>query len=109
MASLVNAVLYEEMEEGLDLRSRLRGGGFKPPRGALAKDCRLERRGKRRGKTTSGVGRKDERWAGRKRPSAVRSVENIVDDIKTGVYRLSRDESGGYPFTAQVVSGVQAA
>jgi len=70
---------------------------------------RLERRGKRRGKTTSGVGRKDERWAGRKRPSAVRSVENILDDIKTGVYRLSRDESGGHPSTAQVVSGVQAA
>jgi hypothetical protein len=59
--------------------------------------------------TVSGVGRKDERWAGRKRPSAVRSVENILDDIKTGVYRLFRDESGGYPFTAQVVSGVQAA
>jgi hypothetical protein len=58
VASLVNAVLYEEMEEeGLDLRSRLRGGVFKPPRGALAKECRLERRGKRRGKTASGVGR----------------------------------------------------
>jgi len=38
VASLVNAMLYEEMEEGLDLRSRLRGGGFKPPRGALAED-----------------------------------------------------------------------
>jgi len=43
------------------------------------------------------------------KPSVVRSVENIIDGIKTGVYRLSRDESGGYPFTAQAVSGVQAA
>ena len=49
MASSVNAVLYEEMEEILDLRSRLAGGGFKPPTGALAEDRGLERCGKRRG------------------------------------------------------------
>src|SRR5206468_1782050 len=45
----------------LALRSRLAGEGFKPPRGALAEDRRLERRGKRRGKTASGVDREDER------------------------------------------------
>jgi hypothetical protein len=33
----------------LDLRSRLTGGGFKPPAGALAKDRGLERCRKRRG------------------------------------------------------------
>ncbi len=52
-------------------------------------------------------------WAGKMsdglKPSVVRSVENIIGGIKTGVYRLFRDESGSYPFTAQAVSGVQAA
>ncbi len=38
--------------------------------------------------------------------SAVRSVEMNTGDIKTGVLSPSRDELGGYPFTAQVVSGV---
>lgn len=33
----------------LVLRCRPAGGGIKPPRGALANDCRAERRGKRRG------------------------------------------------------------
>jgi hypothetical protein len=28
------------------------------------------------------------------------------DEIETEVAKLSRDESGGYPFTAQVVSGI---
>ncbi len=32
-----------------------------------------------------------------------------IDDIKTGVQLLSRDESGGYLFTAQVVSGIKVA
>src|SRR3954453_12383217 len=45
----------------LALRSRLAEEGFKPPRGALAEDRRLERRGKRRGRTTSGMDREDER------------------------------------------------
>ena len=44
------------------LRCRPAGGGIKPPRGALAKDCRAERRGKRRDLIASGVDRKDERW-----------------------------------------------
>jgi hypothetical protein len=43
------------------LRCRPAGGGIKPPRGALANDCRAERRGKRRGKTASGMDREDER------------------------------------------------
>src|SRR6266540_6538465 len=34
---------------GLVLRCRPAGGGIKPPRGALAEDCRAKRRGKRRG------------------------------------------------------------
>jgi hypothetical protein len=61
LAGPVTAVLYEEMEEHLDLRSRLAEGDFKPPRGALAEDRRLERRGKRRDLIASGAGREDER------------------------------------------------
>jgi hypothetical protein len=56
------------MEEFLDLWSRLAGGGFKPPAGALAEDRGLERRRKRRDEIASGAGREDERWA--ERPSA---------------------------------------
>jgi hypothetical protein len=53
----------------------------------------------------SGVGREDERWAGNG-PLPSEASKSPIDDIKTGVSFLSRDESGGYPFTAQVVSGV---
>ena len=49
MVGLRAVVLYEEMEERLDLRCRPAGGDTKPPRGALANDCRAERRGKRHG------------------------------------------------------------
>jgi hypothetical protein len=69
LAGSVTAVLYEEMEEHLDLRSRLAEGDFKPPRGALAEDRRLERRGKRRDLIASGAGREDERWAQSPLPS----------------------------------------
>ena len=31
-----------------------------------------------------------------------------ICDIKAGAYALSRDESGGCPFTGQVVSGMEA-
>jgi hypothetical protein len=34
---------------------------------------------------------------------------NSLDGIKTGAIEWVRDESGGYPFTGQAVSGVQAA
>jgi len=46
---------------------------------------------------------------GRSVASAVRSVENVLDDIKTRASVVSWDQSGGYPLTAQMVSGVQAA
>lgn len=51
------------MEEILGLWSRLAGGGFKPPTGALAEDRGLERCGKGAAVTVSGVDREDERWA----------------------------------------------
>ena len=51
------------MEDDLDLRGRLAGGGSKPPTGALAEDRGPERCGKRRDTNASGVDRKDERWA----------------------------------------------
>src|SRR4051794_16579128 len=47
----------------LALQSRSAGRGSKPPRAALAEDRCGERRGKRRGRTTSGEVREDERWA----------------------------------------------
>ena len=39
---------------------------------------------------------------------AVRSVETNKDDIKTEAFQRSRDESGGSPFTGQMVSGIEA-
>ena len=42
-------MLNEEMEGVWSSGVALRGGGIKPPRGALVSDCRAERRGKRRG------------------------------------------------------------
>ena len=60
MAVSSTAVLYGRWRL-LALRSQLAEAGFKPPRGALAEDRRLERRGKRRGVTASGVDREDER------------------------------------------------
>ncbi len=46
---------------------------------------------------------------GRSLASAVRSVEIVLDGIKTRASVVSWDQSGRYPLTAQVVSGVQAA
>jgi hypothetical protein len=54
--------------------------------------------------SASGVVRED----GWKYLSLTRRNPFLVD-IETGTGSASRDESGGYPFTAQVVSGVQAA
>ena len=89
------------------LQGRPAEAGSKPPRGALAEDRGLERRGKRRGIGSCQV------WTGKmcdgRESSVVRSVENRSVDIKTEVGALSRDESGGYPLTAQVVSGIEAA
>ena len=36
-------------------------------------------------------------------------VSKLRDDIKTGVSMRSRDESGGSPFTGQMVSGMEVA
>jgi hypothetical protein len=41
--------------------------------------------------------------------SAVDVSKPILEDIKTGAGSTLREESGGYPLTAQVVSGIQAA
>jgi len=46
---------------------------------------------------------------GRSVASAARSVENMLGDIKTRASVVSWDQSEGYPLTAQMVSGVQAA
>ena len=54
----------------------------------------------------SGVGREDERWVLSPLPLTRRKM---LDDSETEAAGLSRDEPGGYPFTAQVGSGVQAA
>ena len=107
MADPLTAVLYEEMEDDVALRGRPAGGGFKSPRGALAKDCRAERRGKGAAVIASDVDREDERWV-QVCPLPLKR-RKTKGGIETGVSHRSRDESGGYPFTAQAVSGVQAA
>jgi hypothetical protein len=92
---------------GLALQSRLAEEGSKPPRGALAEDRGLERRWKRRGRGSRQV------WTGKMsdgREFSVVDVSKLVsEDIKTGAGSALREESGGYPLTAQVVSGIQAA
>ena len=40
------------------------------------------------------------------RERIVADVPKRLDDIGTGVFRLLRDEPGGYPLTGQVVSGM---
>ena len=63
----------------LALRSRLLGGGFKPPYSELAKDCRAKRYGKVRALTLSGASQEDER----KRTTA-EVFEIGMDDVETG-------------------------
>ncbi len=70
-------------------------------RGEVPNHCALR---KRRAMSASGVVRED----GWKYLSLTRRNPFLVD-IETGTGSASRDESGGYPLTAQVVSGVQAA
>jgi hypothetical protein len=48
-------------DEGMALRSRPAGGGFKPPHAALAEDCRGERCGKGVTLIALGGGREDDR------------------------------------------------
>ena len=45
---------------------------------------------------------------GPKGPSAVDASKG-VDDVETRAVQMSWDQPGGYPFTAQAASGVQAA
>jgi hypothetical protein len=51
-------------------------------------------------------------WAGKmsdgRKPSAVDASKG-VDDVETRAVQMSWDQPGGYPFTAQAASGVQAA
>ena len=84
-------------DEGLALRSRPAGGGFKPPHAALAEDRRGERWGKG---VVGGV-----RWGLGRRP--LLKHRNSSDDIETGVWCELRDELGRCPLMGQVVSGVE--
>jgi hypothetical protein len=89
------------------------GAGVKPPRAALAEDCRGERPGKRRGLTASGGDQEDvpesvqpdSRWGVR-----CRGVESDSDGIKTG----GPDSPSGMSLAdtrvaGQAVPGVEAA
>ena len=58
---------------------------------------------KRRAESASGVSREGER------ERTADDVSKCVLDIETGSGSLARDELGGYLFTAQVVSGMEAA
>ena len=69
------------------LRSRPAGGGFKPPRAALAEDCCGERRGK-------GV---YEASGGDQEDDCCRRVVIESGGIRTGCFFLAREESGGSP------------
>jgi hypothetical protein len=69
----------------------LAGGGVKSPHGALAEDCCAERLRKRHPRRVSDGDQEDER----KRSTA--DVSRARTDIKTGVAKQSRDESGECP------------
>ena len=92
------------VDEGfVALRRRPAGGDVKPPHAALAEDRCGERLRKRR---------RESRQAGIRKASEsdpLMKHRKTGDDIKTGVYVELREESGGSPFTGQVVSGVKAA
>ncbi len=85
------------------LRGLPAGGDLKPPSAASVKSLCCERRGKRRGKRV--------RYGPRRRTPVNHrtSVENILDDIKTGVFLLLRDESIGNLLTGWTVSGIEMA
>jgi len=85
------------------LRSRPSGGGCKPPQAAAVKSRGGERCGKVAPLSAAGVDQEGER----ERTTADVSKGN--DEIETGLAWMVRDEPGGYPSTAQVVSGVEVA
>jgi len=89
-------------DEGVALRSRSAGRGFKPPHAALAEDCCGERWGKGiRSRCQVGVGKASE-------SESLMTCRKLEGDIRTGVSMRSRDELGGDQFTGQAVSGIQA-
>jgi hypothetical protein len=85
------------------LRSRLAGGGYKPPQAASVKSRGGERCGK-------GALRVRQVWivkASANEP--LLTCRKAVDDIRTGVGKRLRDEPEGYLSTALVVSGMKRA
>lgn len=85
------------------LQSRLAEGGSKPPQGALVSDRRLERCGK-------GVTRSRQVRTGKMSDEREFSAVDVSKDnqmtSKPGLGLNSGNESGRYPLTAQVVSGI---
>ncbi len=85
------------------LRGLPAGAGLKPPSAAWIKSPCRERRGKRRTRYVR---------YGPKRRTPVNhhsSVENVLDDIKTGVFRSLREEPIGNLLTGWAVSGIEMA
>ena len=89
--------------EDLALRGLPTGVGLKLPSAAWVKSPCRERRGKRHDKHV--------RYEPRRRTPVNHrsSVENILDDIKTGEVILLRDEPIGDLFTGWAVSGIEMA
>lgn len=77
--------------------------GLKPPSAASVKSPCREHRGKRRDKRV--------RYEPRRRTPVNHrtSVENVLDDIKTGVFLLLRDKPIGNLLTGWAVSGIEMA
>ena len=90
------------MEE-TTLRGLPAGAGLKPPSAALVKSPCREHRGKRRDKRV--------RYGPRRRTPVNHrsSVENALDDIKTGEVMLLRDKPIGNLLTGWAVSGIEMA
>src|SRR3954465_13629686 len=85
------------------LRSRPAGGGFKPPRAALAEDCCGERSRKRHpSRCQVGVGETSAS------ESLLTCRNKATRHQNRGLAVGSRDEPGGCPPTGQAVSGMEA-
>jgi hypothetical protein len=86
-----------------DLRSRLAGGGFKPPQAASVKS----RGGERCGKGVLSGRQVRARKANASEP--LMTCRKRSDGIKTEEESLPREQSGGNLLTAQVVPGMKVA
>jgi hypothetical protein len=84
------------------LRSRLTGGGFKPPQAALVK-ARVVNVAEKARTIASGEVKK----VNANEP--LMKCRKRIQDIKTERVSLTREKSGGDLFTAQAVSGMKAA